>query len=81
MSNLKRLVFLLIVAVLVLAACTPAATPEPEEPAAPEPVETEETAAAGLACSPNCEYSDLVVGFLQTGSEGGWRAANTASSD
>src|SRR5262245_33606844 len=24
-------------------------------------------------------YSDLTVGFLQTGSEGGWRAANTAS--
>ena len=34
---------------------------------------------AGLACAPNCEYKDLVVGFLQTGSEGGWRAANTAS--
>jgi simple sugar transport system substrate-binding protein len=33
----------------------------------------------GLPCAPNCEYSDLVVGFLQTGSEGGWRAANTAS--
>jgi len=30
-------------------------------------------------CSPNCTYDDLVVGFLQTGSEGGWRAANTAS--
>jgi len=24
-------------------------------------------------------YKDMVVGFLQTGSEGGWRAANTAS--
>jgi ABC-type sugar transport system substrate-binding protein len=24
-------------------------------------------------------YEDMVVGFLQTGSEGGWRAANTAS--
>ncbi len=24
-------------------------------------------------------YSDMVVGFIQTGSEGGWRAANTAS--
>ena len=24
-------------------------------------------------------YGDMVVGFLQTGSEGGWRAANTAS--
>ena len=31
------------------------------------------------SCSPDCEYADLVVGFLQTGSEGGWRAANTAS--
>jgi len=37
------------------------------------------TPKAGLDCAPNCEYSDLVVGFLQTGSEGGWRAANTAS--
>jgi len=24
-------------------------------------------------------YNDMVVGFIQTGSEGGWRAANTAS--
>ncbi|MBN1812502.1 MAG: hypothetical protein JXA14_11750 [Anaerolineae bacterium] len=24
-------------------------------------------------------YEDMVVGFIQTGSEGGWRAANTAS--
>ncbi len=31
------------------------------------------------SCAPNCEYKDLVVGFIQTGSEGGWRAANTAS--
>jgi hypothetical protein len=25
------------------------------------------------------DYEDLTVGFIQTGSEGGWRAANTAS--
>src|SRR6185503_6251301 len=24
-------------------------------------------------------YADMTIGFLQTGSEGGWRAANTAS--
>jgi len=24
-------------------------------------------------------YKDMTVGFIQTGSEGGWRAANTAS--
>lgn len=35
--------------------------------------------ATGLACAPACAYSDLVVGFLQTGSEGGWRTANSAS--
>ena len=34
---------------------------------------------AGADCAPNCKYSDLVVGFIQTGSEGGWRAANTGS--
>jgi simple sugar transport system substrate-binding protein len=33
----------------------------------------------GPACAPNCKYTDLVVGFIQTGSEGGWRSANTAS--
>ena len=38
------------------------------------------TPKAGLDCAPNCEYQDLVVGFLQTGSnEGDWRAANTLS--
>lgn len=37
------------------------------------------TPKTGLKCAPNCQYKDLVVGFLQTGSEGGWRAANTAS--
>ncbi len=40
------------------------------QPAAPK---------TGLPCAPNCQYKDLVIGFLQTGSEGGWRAANTAS--
>jgi simple sugar transport system substrate-binding protein len=33
----------------------------------------------GADCAPNCTYEDMVVGFLQTGSEGGWRAANSAS--
>lgn len=38
-----------------------------------------QSAGAAKSCSPNCQYSDLVVGLLQTGSEGGWRAANTAN--
>jgi len=52
---------LLILAILVLAAC--GSTPEPT--AAP--------------AAKTYTYKDMVVGFLQTGSEGGWRAANTAS--
>ncbi|HEX7395872.1 MAG TPA: ABC transporter substrate-binding protein [Anaerolineaceae bacterium] len=30
-------------------------------------------------CAPNCKYADMTVGFIQTGSESGWRAANTSS--
>jgi len=56
----KKILFVVVVASLFLAACAPAATPTPE----PKKVWT---------------YPDLTVGFLQTGSEGGWRAANTAS--
>jgi simple sugar transport system substrate-binding protein len=76
--NLALLVSLTIVSI-VLTACgasvanqAPVATPV-------SAVATGEPTSAGLACAPNCQYSDLVVGFLQTGSEGGWRAANTAS--
>jgi simple sugar transport system substrate-binding protein len=69
MYRFKTILFVLVVASLALAACQPAAAPQ--QPAGSD--------AAGLDCAPNCEYSDLVVGFLQTGSEGGWRAANTAS--
>jgi galactofuranose transport system substrate-binding protein len=68
MFHFKKLVFLFVAAMLVLTACGGGAAPaEPE------------AAKGTLACAPNCQYSDLVVGFLQTGSEGGWRAANTAS--
>jgi ABC-type sugar transport system substrate-binding protein len=76
MSHIKKIVFLCFIVIMFLAACAPAATEEPAAPA--EPTEAE-MAAGTLDCSPNCQYSDLVVGFLQTGSEGGWRAANTAS--
>ncbi len=75
MLQIKKLAFLVILASLILAACQPAAPAEPAEPAEAEGEQSEWS----LDCAPNCEYSDLVVGFLQTGSEGGWRAANTAS--
>ena len=80
MYQLKKIVFVFVIMAMVLAGCAqatettapvvevPTAVPVPVEPALPT-----------LACAPNCEYSDLVVGFLQTGSEGGWRAANTSS--
>lgn len=49
-------------------AAAPAAQPQAAEPAAP-------AAPAAKVYT----YQDMVVGFLQTGSEGGWRAANSAS--
>lgn len=71
-------VFALIVVVsMLLAACAPAATQAPAATAVP--ATTAPKAEWSLKCAPNCAYKDLVVGFLQTGSEGGWRAANTAS--
>jgi len=36
-------------------------------------------APAPTAAAMTYTYKDMVVGFIQTGSEGGWRAANTAS--
>ena len=80
MFRFKKIAFLIVIASMALAACQPAVPVATEAPTATEvPAATEAPVAAGLACSPNCQYSDLVVGFLQTGSEGGWRAANTAS--
>lgn len=78
---LRFKLFAVVVAIsLILAACAPAVPAAPgDAPEAPEAPEEPVAAMAGLPCAPNCEYKDLVVGFLQTGSEGGWRAANSAS--
>jgi ABC-type sugar transport system substrate-binding protein len=54
---------MLLVLLLPLIGCVPA-TPIP-------PTET--------PANRDLTYRDMVVGFIQTGSEGGWRAANTAS--
>ncbi len=66
-------VFFALVVMLVfvgsLVGCAPAATP-----AAPTAVPATDVPAKKVYT-----YADLVVGFLQTGSEGGWRAANSAS--
>ena len=65
--KLYNLLAVLMMASFVLTACgspAPAATQAPAATEAPAKVWT---------------YADMTIGFLQTGSEGGWRAANTAS--
>jgi simple sugar transport system substrate-binding protein len=85
MFRWSKIFFIVIVFAMLFTACTKA-TEVPEEAVEPEVVEPvveeqedEFQLVTKLPCAPNCQYSDLVVGFLQTGSEGGWRAANTAS--
>ena len=77
MKTSKILLFVLVVTMIVTlvgcAAPPPAATPVPPKPTTAPPPPTAVPAAAAKT------YKDMVVGFIQTGSEGGWRAANTAS--
>jgi ABC-type sugar transport system substrate-binding protein len=67
-----------LVMVVTVVGCAPkAASPVTAAPAA-------STTSAGYVipvakCAPNCKYTDMTVGFIQTGSESGWRAANTSS--
>lgn len=70
----RTVLFNLILALAFIAAavgCAPAPT---QAPAAPTAVPATEAPAKKV-----WTYQDMTVGFLQTGSEGGWRAANTAS--
>ncbi len=76
MSRVK-LFIVIVLASLILGAC--GKTAEPTQAPAPTQPEVMDATKITLPCAPNCTYKDLVVGFLQTGSEGGWRAANTAS--
>lgn len=85
--KVTRILFSLVVAFVLLATAagcaSPAATPEPAQPAAPAATEKPAEPAAPVATEVPAPkvytYKDMVVGFLQTGSEGGWRAANSAS--
>jgi len=81
LSKVLGLVAPLAIATVVLAACggttPPAAT---EAPAAATTEAPAPTAEATTEAAPKVyEYKDLTVGFIQTGSESGWRAANTSS--
>jgi simple sugar transport system substrate-binding protein len=73
---MKRL-FLLVVTLAVLLAMVGCAAPPPAAPA--EPAATEAAPAEQPAAAAPKTYEEMTVGFIQTGSEGGWRAANTAS--
>jgi simple sugar transport system substrate-binding protein len=64
MFRYKTLAFLILIAALVLAACSPAA---------------EEAPAEETGCAPNCEYTDMTFCYPQLGAESDWRTANTAS--
>jgi simple sugar transport system substrate-binding protein len=76
----KKIAFPIVIASMALAACQPATPIATEAPIVTEvPATNEIPKATQPACSPACQYSDLVVGFLSPGSEGAWRAANTAS--
>jgi ABC-type sugar transport system substrate-binding protein len=80
MFRFKKVAFLIVIASMALAACQPATPVATEAPKTTDvPAVKETPVSAGPTCSPNCQYSDLVVGFLSPGSEGAWRAANTAS--
>lgn len=77
--NLLGLLSLLTVISMALTACGSSIVPPAPMATAVSAPATQAPVSAGLACAPSCQYSNLVVGFVQTGSEGGWRAANTAS--
>ncbi len=64
-----------------VAGCAPAATPTPAPATAVPPTAAPATTSSGYVipvtkCAPNCTYKDMTVGFIQTGSESGWRTAN-----
>ena len=70
------------IATVMLAACSAAATPSPAAPTTAPSVAAPSVAAPSSAApsvAAKKTYKDLTIGFIQTGSESGWRAANTAS--
>ena len=70
-----------LMATAMLAACSTAATASPAAPASVAPASVAPASVAPASSAPAAAktYKDLTVGFIQTGSESGWRAANTAS--
>jgi galactofuranose transport system substrate-binding protein len=69
---------ILSVALITVVGCSSGASPAPSTAASAAAPSAPASAAASPAAALK-EYKDLTVGFIQTGSEGGWRAANTQS--
>jgi len=78
-SSIPRMILALTI-VAVIGACSSSggASPSAAAPSAAAPTEAAATEAPSAAPAA-ATYEDLTIGFIQTGSEGGWRAANTAS--
>jgi simple sugar transport system substrate-binding protein len=75
-GTVKRLALALAVT-SILAACSSGGASTAPSAAAPSAAAPSEAAPSVAAAAKT--YKDLTVGFIQTGSESGWRAANTAS--
>ena len=69
---------ILSVALITVVGCSTGASSAPSTAASVAAPSAAPSAAASPAAALK-EYKDLTVGFIQTGSEGGWRAANTQS--
>jgi simple sugar transport system substrate-binding protein len=63
----------------VVAACSSTAATPTAAPASQAATPAPATAAPATPAAKTYTLKDLVVGFIQTGSESGWRAANTSS--
>jgi len=74
----KRMAISSVALILVAGCSTSGSSTAPSAAPTAAPSVTAPTAAPPSAPAQQT-YKDLTVGFIQTGSEGGWRAANTAS--
>ncbi len=79
MYRIKTLAILVIVASMLLVACSQAATQAPAQPAATQAPAAGAATFGAASCAPNCTYKDMTMCFPQLGAESDWRTANTAS--
>jgi len=75
---MKKLFLFTVVMIMLISAAGCAPSQPATQAPPPAPAKTEAPAVQEPA-KKVFEYKDMTVGFIQTGSEGGWRAANTAS--